>query len=196
MDIDFNISSLIDPIKLFAHDHYLIFTTIYFLSFTFVSSLAIPAAALFIFLAGVIYPFWPALFLVSFSSSIGATISFLLARFILRNILERKYAKTMNTVNKGIETDGLYYLFALRLSPIFPYFLVNWMMGLTKIKTWHFYTVTQIGMLPINLIYINGCIQLKNLESLTDILTPKIIISLSLMGIVPLILKKLGTFFT
>jgi pyruvate/2-oxoglutarate dehydrogenase complex dihydrolipoamide dehydrogenase (E3) component len=127
---------------------------------------------------------------VSFASSVGATMAFLVARFLLRDWVQDRFGNRLTAINEGIEKDGAFYLFTLRMVPIFPFWLINLLMGITRIPAWLFYIVSQIGMFPATLIYVNAGSQLAQIESLGGILSPALLVSLSLLGIFPLIAKK------
>jgi uncharacterized membrane protein YdjX (TVP38/TMEM64 family) len=128
--------------------------------------------------------------MVSFASSIGATLAFLVARFLLRDYVQNKFGDKLNAINKGVENEGSFYLFTLRLVPVFPFFVINLAMGLTPIKTLAFYLVSQVGMLPGTFVYVNAGTQIGKLESLKGILSPELILSFALLGIFPLVAKK------
>jgi pyruvate/2-oxoglutarate dehydrogenase complex dihydrolipoamide dehydrogenase (E3) component/membrane protein DedA with SNARE-associated domain len=131
---------------------------------------------------------------VSFASSIGATLAFLVSRFILRESVQSKFGERLSTINHGIEKDGAFYLLTLRLVPVFPFFVINLVLGLTPIRTLVFYLVSQVGMLPGTIVYVNAGTQLAKIESLRDILSPALIFSFILLGIFPLIAKALLAF--
>ncbi len=128
---------------------------------------------------------------ISFASTIGATFAFLFSRYLLRDYVQRKFKKYIDPINTGIEKDGAFYLFTLRLIPAFPFFAINLAMGLTKISTITFYVVSQIGMFAGTIVYVNAGLQLGQLESLSGILSPKLIGSFALLGLFPLLAKKL-----
>ncbi|HIA55976.1 MAG TPA: TVP38/TMEM64 family protein, partial [Candidatus Lambdaproteobacteria bacterium] len=132
---------------------------------------------------------------VSFASTIGATLAMLISRFLLRDWVQGRFAQQMQTINSGIEKDGGFYLFTLRLLPVVPFFVINMGMGLTPLRTLTFYWVSQLGMLPGTLIYINAGSELAKIESLGDILSPTLIGSFVLLGIFPLAVKKIITVF-
>lgn len=130
------------------------------------------------------------LLLVSFASSIGATIAFLFSRYLFRESIQDRFSDKLQKLNAGIKKEGAFYLFTLRMVPIFPYFIINAVMGLTPIRTTAFFIVTQLGMLPATAVYVNAGVQISRIESLSDILSPEIIASFVLLGIFPLIAKK------
>lgn len=129
--------------------------------------------------------------MVSFASTLGATLAFLVARFVLRDWVQGKFGDRLKAINAGMEKEGGFYLFTLRLIPIFPFFVINLVMGLTPIRTWTFYWVSQIGMLAGTLVYVNAGTQLAQLDSLKGILSPELLASFALLGLFPLIAKKI-----
>jgi uncharacterized membrane protein YdjX (TVP38/TMEM64 family) len=132
--------------------------------------------------------------IVSFASSIGATLAMLIARFLLRDWVQSRFASQMETINSGINKEGGFYLFTLRLVPAVPFLVINLGMGLTSLRALTFYWVSQLGMLPGTLVYINAGSELANIESLNDILSPTLIGSFALLGTFPLLVKKMLAF--
>jgi uncharacterized membrane protein YdjX (TVP38/TMEM64 family) len=132
--------------------------------------------------------------IVSFASSIGATLAMLIARFLLRDWVQSRFASQMETINFGINKEGGFYLFTLRLVPAVPFLVINLGMGLTSLRALTFYWVSQLGMLPGTLVYINAGSELANIESLNDILSPTLIGSFALLGTFPLLVKKMLAF--
>ncbi|HEU4532314.1 MAG TPA: FAD-dependent oxidoreductase, partial [Steroidobacteraceae bacterium] len=141
-------------------------------------------------LAGAIFGLGLGTLLVSFASAIGATIAMLAARFVLREWVQARFGARLQGVNRGVERDGAFYLFTLRLIPAVPYFLINLAMGLTPIRTWTFYWVSQVAMLPATILYVNAGTQLARLESLRGILSWQLIGAFVLLGVFPLAAKK------
>ncbi len=149
----------------------------YFAIYVLATALSLPGAAILTLLAAAIFGFWPSLIIVSFASTIGATLAFLSSRFILRDWVQQRFGYRLKTINQGIEQEGEFYLLTLRLIPVFPFFLINLLMGLTPIKTRTFYLISQLGMLPATAIFINAGTQLSSIESLRGIVsTPSIAI--------------------
>lgn len=165
--------------------------TVFFLIYIAVTALSLPGAAILTLAAGGLFGLTTGLFIVSFASTIGATLAFLVSRYILRDTIERKFSKRLKSINAGIEKDGAFYLFTLRLVPVFPFFLINLLMGLTKIKTRTFYLVSQIGMFAGTVVFVNAGTQLAQLDSLKGILSVNLILSFALLGLFPLIAKAL-----
>jgi len=159
--------------------------------YIFTTALSLPGASPLTLLGGALFGLWPAVFMVSFSSTIGATLAFLVARFLLRDFFEKKFGKYLEKINKGIHSEGAFYLFTIRMIPLFPFFIVNIVMSLTKMQIWRFYWVSQIGMLLGTFVYVNAGTQLGKIETAAGILSPKVILSFVLLGLFPLITKKL-----
>jgi uncharacterized membrane protein YdjX (TVP38/TMEM64 family) len=155
-----------------------------------ITGLSLPGATVLTLAGGALFGLLWGTVIVSFASSIGATLAFLAARFLFRDNVERQFADRLKTVNDGIAKDGAYYLFTLRLVPLFPFFVINLVMGLTAMKTATFYWVSQVGMLAGTLVYVNAGTQLATIKSLSDITSPFLIASFVLLGIFPLIAKK------
>jgi len=162
----------------------------FFAIYVAATALSLPGAAILTLAAGAIFGLFAGTLIVSFASSIGATLAFLVSRFLLRDSIESKFGDKLRTFNDNIEKDGAFYLFTVRLVPVFPFFLVNLVMGLTKLKTGVFYLVSQLGMLAGTIVFVNAGTQLAKIESLSGIVSPKIIFSFALLGIFPLIAKK------
>ena len=162
----------------------------FFTLYVLITALSIPGAAIMTLAAGAVFGLVTGTILVSFASSVGATLAFLLSRFLLRDYVEQKFAGTSEKINSGIENEGAYYLFTLRLVPLFPFFVINVVMGVTRLKTVTFYWVSQIGMLAGTVVYVNAGTQLAQLESTSDILSPGLIGSFVLLGVFPLLAKK------
>ena len=163
------------------------FFIIYIVSVTF----SVPGATLLTLLGGAIFGFVWGLILISFASSIGATLAFLVSRFLLRDSIQNRFGKHLDRINSGIEKEGAFYLFTLRLVPAFPFFIINLVMGLTPIKTRTFYWVSQLGMLAGTAVFVNAGTQLGQLESASGILSLPLIISFTLLGLFPLIANKI-----
>jgi len=164
---------------------------IFFVIYVAVTGLSLPGAAIMTLAAGAIFGLLWGTIIVSFASTIGATLAFLAARFVLRDWVQGKFGDKLKAINAGMEKEGGFYLFTLRLIPIFPFFVINLVMGLTSIRTWTFYGVSQIGMLAGTLVYVNAGTQLAQIDSLKGILSPGLLVSFALLGIFPLIAKKI-----
>jgi len=175
--------------QVLVSENYVLYFVIFFVLYVIVTAFALPISLLKTLLAGALFGFWPGLILVSFASSIGSTFCFLFSRYALRNYTQNKFSKYLEKVNKGIETDGWLYLLFLRLSPIFPFFIINLVFGLTKMRASEFYVVSQVGMFIGTAIFVNAGVQIGNLNSIEEILTLKVIMSLTLIGVFPLLIN-------
>ncbi len=163
------------------------YTTVYIVS----AVLSLPGAALLTLLAGALFGLVTGTILVSFASTIGATLAFLVSRLLLRDFVQSKFGQHLKSFNEGIEKDGAFYLFTLRLIPAIPFFVINLVMGLTPMKTMQFFFVSQVGMLAGTIVFVNAGTQLAQIESLGGILSAEIIFSFVLLGIFPLLAKKM-----
>ncbi len=163
---------------------------LFFLIYVVVTGLSLPGAAIMTLIAGAIFGVLTGTIIVSFASTLGATIAFLVSRYLLRDSIQRQFGDKLKTINDGIEKDGAFYLFTLRLVPAFPFFVINLVMGLTPIRTLTYFLVSQVGMLAGTIVYVNAGTQIARIESLSGILSPGLIISFALLGIFPLIAKK------
>ncbi len=164
---------------------------IYFISYIVITSLSLPGAAILTLIGGAQFGLLLGLVLVSFASTIGATLAFLISRYLLRDYVQNRFGNHLQSINEGIKKDGMFYLFTLRLVPIFPFFLINMAMGLTPIKTWQFFWVSQVGMLAGTAVYVFAGLQLGQLDSLQGIMSPPLLLTLTLLGLFPFITKKL-----
>lgn len=183
------IKNTYQDIQTLVNKNYTFYFLIFFILYVIVTAFALPISLLKTLLAGALFGFWPGLILVSFASSIGSTFCFLFSRYALRNYTQVKFGKYLEKVNKGVEQDGWLYLLFLRLSPIFPFFIINLVFGLTKMRAVEFYLVSQVGMFVGTAIFVNAGVQIGNLNSIEEILTLKVIMSLTLIGIFPLLIK-------
>jgi pyruvate/2-oxoglutarate dehydrogenase complex dihydrolipoamide dehydrogenase (E3) component/uncharacterized membrane protein YdjX (TVP38/TMEM64 family) len=163
----------------------------FFALYVLVTALSLPGAALMTLAAGAFFGLIWGLVLVSFASTIGATLAFLVSRYLMRKSVQNRFGDRLAAINNGIETEGAFYLFTLRLVPIFPFFLINLLMGLTPIKTFTYYWVSQLGMLAGTVVYINAGTQLAGIESLGGILSLPLLLSFALLGVFPLLAKKI-----
>ncbi|MBT9553665.1 MAG: FAD-dependent oxidoreductase [Hydrogenophaga sp.] len=163
----------------------------FFLVYVAVTALSLPGATIVTLAGGAIFGLGWGLLIVSFASSIGATMAFLTARFLLREPVQSRFGQRLADMDKGIEKDGAFYLFTLRLIPVVPFFVINLLMGLTKMKAWTFYWVSQLGMLAGTAVYVNAGTQLGQLDSLQGILSPGLLGSFVLLGLFPLIARKI-----
>lgn len=163
----------------------------FLLLYVIVTALSLPGAAIMTLAAGALFGLGWGLLIVSFASSIGATLAFLVSRYMLQDTVQKRFGDRLKAFNEGIEKEGAFYLFTLRLVPIFPFFLINLLMGLTTIRAVTFYWASQLGMLAGTSVFVNAGTQLGQLESLSGILSPPLLLSFVLLGVFPLIAKKL-----
>jgi len=154
------------------------------------TALSLPGAAVLTLAAGALFGLAWGTLIVSFASSIGALLAFLVSRYLLRDVVQQRFGQRLQAINEGIARDGAFYLFTLRLVPIFPFFLVNLLMGLTPMRAARFYWVSQIGMLAGTVVYVNAGTQLARMDSLAGILSPGFVLAAALLGIFPLLAKK------
>ncbi|MBY4678479.1 FAD-dependent oxidoreductase [Marinobacterium arenosum] len=163
---------------------------LFFLFYVAVTALSLPGAAVMTLAAGALFGLLWGTLLVSFASSLGALLAFLVARYLLRDSVQSRFGSRLKAINEGAARDGAFYLFTLRLVPVFPFFLINLLMGLTPIRATTFYWVSQVGMLAGTLVYVNAGTQLAQLDSLAGILSPALLFSFALLGLFPLLARK------
>ncbi len=164
----------------------------FFAAYVAITGLSLPGAALMTLIAGALFGLVAGVAIVSFASTLGATLAFVLARYLFRDAVRRRFERALATIDRGVEKDGAFYLFALRLVPAFPFFAVNLAMSVTPISTWTFYWVSQLGMLLGTIVYVNAGVELGQIDSLhpSGILTPGLIAAFALLGLFPLLAKK------
>ncbi|MEZ5614828.1 MAG: FAD-dependent oxidoreductase [Rhodocyclaceae bacterium] len=163
----------------------------FFAAYVAVTGLSLPGAAVMTLAAGAIFGLAWGTLIVSFASSLGATLAFVIARFLLRDWVQARFGERLKAVNAGVARDGAFYLFTLRLVPVFPFFVINLALALTPIRAWTFYWVSQLGMLAGTLVYVNAGTQLAKIDSLSGILSPGLLASFVLLGLFPLVAKKI-----
>ncbi len=177
------------------HDYYqqnsLLTVLLFFILYVLITAISLPGAAVMTLAAGAIFGLLTGVVVVSFASSLGATCAFLVSRYIMRDAVQQRFAEKLKTINQGIEKDGAFYLFALRLVPAFPFFIVNLVMGLTHLKIATFYWVSQLGMLAGTIVYVNAGTQLSQINALSDIASAEIIFSFVLLALLPFIGRKI-----
>jgi pyruvate/2-oxoglutarate dehydrogenase complex dihydrolipoamide dehydrogenase (E3) component/uncharacterized membrane protein YdjX (TVP38/TMEM64 family) len=178
-------------IAAYRQDHALQSVVIYFALYVLVTGLSLPGAAIMTLIGGAIFGLLWGTVIVSFASSLGATLAFLAARFLFRDTVQGRFGTRLRAVNAGVARDGAFYLFALRLVPAFPFFVINLVMGLTPIRTAVFYAVSQLGMLPATLVYVNAGTALAGIDALSDIASPSLLVSFALLGVFPFIARRL-----
>ncbi len=168
----------------------LVVAAVYFGVYVVATALSFPGAVIITLAGGAVFGLWWGLLLVSFASTLGATLAFLASRFVLRDWVESRFGQRLADINAGVEKEGAFYLFTLRLIPVVPFFLINLLMGLTRMKTWTYYWVSQLGMLAGTAVYVNAGTQLAQLDSVRGILSPALLGSFVLLGIFPLLARR------
>jgi uncharacterized membrane protein YdjX (TVP38/TMEM64 family) len=157
----------------------------FFILYVAVTGLSIPGAAIMSLIAGALFGVLMGTLIVSFASTMGATLAFLSARFVLRDWVQGKFGERLRAIDDGLEKDGAFYLFTLRLIPVFPFFVINLLMGLTRIKTRTFFWVSQLGMLPATIVFVNAGTQISRIESTAGLLSPTLIASFVALALFP-----------
>ncbi len=167
---------------------------LYFVVYVLVTASSLPGAAIMTLAGGAIFGLFVGTVVVSFASSIGATLAFLASRFLLKDWVQERFGQSLKRVNEGIRKDGAFYLFTMRLVPAIPFFVINLVMGLTPIRPLVFYLVSQVGMLAGTVVYVNAGTQIGQLDSVSGILSPGLLASFALLGVFPLLAKKVVDF--
>lgn len=163
----------------------------FFFIYVAVTGLSIPGAAIMTLIAGALFGLVLGTILVSFASTIGATLAFLGSRYVLRDWVQSKFGERLKAIDDGLAKDGAFYLFTLRLIPVFPFFVINLLMGLTRIRTWTYFWVSQLGMLAGTIVYVNAGTQISQIESTAGLLSPVLIGSFILLALFPWAAKGL-----
>jgi uncharacterized membrane protein YdjX (TVP38/TMEM64 family) len=163
---------------------------LYMVIYVIVTALSLPGAVVMTLAGGALFGLLAGTVIVSFASTIGATISCIVSRYLLREWVRARFGPRLDRILSGFQTEGAFYLFTLRLIPLFPFFLINLVMGLSKIRLSTFYWVSQMGMLPGTIVYVNAGRELGRIETVSGVLSPELIISFALLGIFPITAKK------
>ncbi len=163
----------------------------YALIYIVATALSLPGAVILTLAGGALFGLVTGTIVISFASTIGATLACLVSRFLLRDWVQTRFGEKLQRINEGIDQEGGFYLFTLRLIPVFPFFIINLAMGLTRIRISTYYWVSQLGMLPATIVYVNAGKELGKLESLAGILSPSLIFSFVLLGLFPITVKKI-----
>ena len=187
-DLNF-IKSQLEAIQRFKHENFELTLLLYFCVYCLTVALSIPGAVVLTLLGGAIFGVFFGTLIVSFASSIGATLAFFTSRILLRNWVFGRLGKYLIPINEGFEREGLFYLFALRMVPLFPFFAVNLLMGLTTIRASSFYITSQLGMLLSTVVYVNAGAQLSMINSVSGIISPPVVLSLVILGVSPIVAK-------
>jgi len=183
------IQSQLSEIQQFRDENFGLTALLYFTAYIAITALSIPGAVIVTLLGGAIFGVLWGTLIVSFASSIGATLAFLVSRLLLRDWVQSKFGHYLAPINRGVEKDGSFYLFSIRMVPLFPFFIVNLLMGLTPIGVGSFYIVSQVGMLVGTAVYVNAGSELAQITSLSGLVSPSVILSFVLLGLFPLAAK-------
>lgn len=175
---------------LYQQNRFLVIAT-YMGIYIAVTGLSLPGAAVLTLAGGGLFGLVTGTVVVSFASTIGATVACLVSRFLLREWVQNKFGDKLATVNKGVEAEGAFYLFSLRLVPIFPFFVINLLMGLTRMRLFTFFWVSQLGMLAGTVVFVNAGKELAKIDSLSGIMSPGVLISFVVLGLFPITVKKI-----
>ncbi|SIO29833.1 TVP38/TMEM64 family protein [Halodesulfovibrio marinisediminis] len=178
---------------LYAENSFIIISSFVIL-YIVVTALSIPGATIMTLAAGGLFGFWTSLIAISFASTIGATLACFVSRYLLRDWVQNMFGNKIKRIDEGIKKEGAFYLFTLRLVPIFPFFAINLIMGITSLPLRTYFWVSQIGMLPGTAVYVNAGKQLATINDVSDVLQPVHLISFALLGIFPLLAKYLLKF--
>lgn len=166
----------------------------YMLLYVVATALALPGALVLTLAGGAMFGLMVGTVVVSFASTIGATVACFVSRFLLRDWVQSRFSDRLLSINEGIDRDGLFYLFSLRLVPIFPFFVINLVMGVTRMPLRSYYWVSQLGMLPATVVFVNAGNELAAIDSLGGILSPGLLFSFVLLGLFPIATKKIMAF--
>jgi uncharacterized membrane protein YdjX (TVP38/TMEM64 family) len=178
-----------DTFKAGVEQHLPLAAACYFGVYVAIAGLSLPISTIVSLVGGFLFDFWLGVLLVSFASTAGSTLAFLGSRYLFRDFVERHFGNWLDAANRGLERDGIYYLLTLRLVPLVPFFVVNLVMGLSRMPARTFWWVSQLGMLPATCIYVNAGKQLGSIESPRDILSARLLLSLALLGAAPLVFR-------
>lgn len=184
-----NLGAILDQLRSWQEAHQWALVALFFAAYVAVAALSLPLAAWMTLAAGALFGFWQGLLIVSFASTLGATLAFLVARYLLRDWVRERMGSRASAIDEGMRRDGPFFLFSLRLIPIIPFFAVNLLMGLTPIRTLTFYLVSQVGMLAGTAAYVNAGTQLSKLDSLSGIVSAPLLLSFALLGLFPWIAR-------
>lgn len=179
------VQSQLSAIKDYTDANFLTAATIYFIFYVTVTALSIPGAVVVTLVGGAVFGLLWGTIIVSFASTIGATLAFLVSRLLLRDWVQKRFGNSLKAINTGVEKDGAFYLFSLRMVPVFPFFLVNLLMGLTPMKVRTYFLVSQVGMLLGTAVYVNAGAELGQIESLSGLVSLPIVLSFALLGVLP-----------
>jgi uncharacterized membrane protein YdjX (TVP38/TMEM64 family) len=175
--------------------HRIMVVSVYMVIYILVTALSLPGAAVMTLAGGGFFGLVTGTIVVSVASTIGATCACLASRFILRDWVQSKFGGKLSAINEGIDKEGSFYLFSLRLIPIFPFFVINLLMGLTKMPIRTYFWVSQIGMLPATIVFVNAGKEIAKIDSVAGIASPTLLISFALLGLFPVTVKKVMSLY-
>jgi len=170
--------------------HTVLVIAVYFIIYVIATALALPAATVLTLAGGALFGLVTGVIVVSFASTIGAGLAFIVARYLLGDYVQSRFGDKLTSINKGIEEDGAFYLFTLRLIPVFPFFVINTVIALTRMRFFTYFWVSQVGMFPATIVYVNAGKELGQLDSVSGLLSPSLITSFVILGVFPLVVKK------
>ncbi|HMQ10349.1 MAG TPA: dihydrolipoyl dehydrogenase [Oligoflexia bacterium] len=181
----------LDAFASYYENHQVLSLALFFIVYVVVTALSLPGAAVLTLVAGALFGFVTGTVLVSFASTIGASLAFVGARFLLRDSIEHKFSKQFQKINEGVKKQGAFYLFSLRLVPIIPFFVINAVMGLTQMRLWTFYWVSQVGMLAGTMVYVNAGKQLASIDALSEVMSLNVLLSCAALALLPWLTKAI-----
>jgi uncharacterized membrane protein YdjX (TVP38/TMEM64 family) len=179
----------LDRFENLVHEHFFFALILFAVVYVVLVALSLPATAGMTILAGALFGRWIGTGVSSIAATVGATMAFLSSRYLFRAWIENKYGRRLHALQCGIEKDGGYYLFIMRVVAVVPYFLINAGMGLTRIRTWKFVWISWLGILPVAFLYANAGTEIQEIQSAKDVLSPSLICSLAALGIFPLVVR-------
>jgi uncharacterized membrane protein YdjX (TVP38/TMEM64 family) len=179
-----------DELRALVDKHLGLAMLIFFCTYVTITGLSLPVAVYLSLLGGALFDLVLGTIVVSLAATLGATLAMLAARYLLRDLVQRRYGRRLEALRAGFERDGSYYLFTLRLVPLVPFFLINLGMGLTRMRARTFAAVSWLGMLPGTIVYVNAGTHLGRINTPGEVFSPSVVISLALLGILPLVLRK------
>lgn len=186
-----NIKDSQNDFKIYYSKHKMFVIVFYMAFYILITSISLPGAAILTLAGGAFFGLWIGTLIVSISSTIGAMFAYSISRFLLRDWVINRFEEKLKTIDEGIRQEGAFYLFSLRLIPVFPFFVINSLFGLTKMPLITFAWISQIGMLPGTIVFVNAGKEIAKIKTVYDILSPSLILSFILLGIFPLIVKKM-----
>jgi uncharacterized membrane protein YdjX (TVP38/TMEM64 family) len=184
-----SLKAKVDALRSTVDENFVLALVIFICIYVAATALSLPVATGISLVGGALFGRWIGTAAVSIGSTAGATLAFLGSRFLFREFVDRRFGTRLRPIQEGVERDGAYYLLTLRLVPLFPFFLVNLAMGLTRIRTTTFVWVSWLGMLPATLLYVNAGTEIGRIESPAGVISPEVLVSLAVLGLAPLIIR-------